>query len=188
LSLNYNDIFSRRVDVKVGPAIRARHKQTSNETTMDTELARLKGILIAGLAFIISACFSFSELKFAIWGKTAEAKATRTRDTEGTGRRSRPKRHLEYQYNEADGTGRSGRDSVEIDWPVPENGIYSVQYLPGVADSSRLLGHSRIVAVYLFLGCLAWLGYSGYKNCGVRPMKRFTVPVAAANEALRRET
>jgi hypothetical protein len=136
----------------------------------DNEMQRLKWLLVAGVLFLLSAVFSYGELKFAVWGKTAPAKVTRTHETHnggGFGRRGLRERTpllaVEYQFTEADGTARSERDDVPIDWPMPENGEISVQYLPGVADSSRLEGHSRMTWVYVFLGSLAWLAYSIYK-------------------------
>ena len=130
---------------------------------MDTEneLTRFKGILFAVLAFLVSAYFSYGELKFAGWGKTAEAKVTRTHQTRNFSKRLLLR--VEYQFTEADGTGRSERDDVAIDWPAPGTGNVTVQYLPGVAGSSRLLGNSNMMAVYIVLGCLAWLSFSGYK-------------------------
>lgn len=131
----------------------------------DEELAKFKSILFSAVVFLISAYFSFGELKFAVWGKTAEAKISRTHETKSAGRRSRPMIQIEYQFTEADGTGRSERADVAIDWPVPTTGVMTVQYLPGVADSSRPLGQSKMMAVYIFLASLAGLGFNGYKLC-----------------------
>lgn len=131
----------------------------------EEELAKFKSIIFSGLVFLISAYFSFGELKFAIWGKNAEAKITRTHETRSSGRRAHPMIQIEYQFTEADGTGRSERADVAVDWPVSTTGMMTVQYLPGVADSSRPLGQSKMTAVYVFLAALAWLGFNGYKLC-----------------------
>jgi hypothetical protein len=131
----------------------------------DQELARFKWIFFAGMTFLVSAYWSFGELKFAIRGKTAEAKITGTHKSAGMRRygRSNPMLAVEYQFTEVDGTPRSERDDVPAGWPLPPSGNATVQYLPGVSDSSRLLGHSQKTAVYVFLGCTGWLGFSCFK-------------------------
>lgn len=132
---------------------------------MDDEVARFKWLLIGVFAFLISGYYSYSEWKFAIWGRTAEATVTRTYETTESGRRFR-KRHytvVEYQFPEADGTTRSERDKVSAGVVVPGSGRIFVQYLPGVADSSRLAGQTSWISVCVFVGSLIWLGVAGYK-------------------------
>ena len=129
----------------------------------DAEIARFKWLLVSGIVFLISGYFSYNELRFFVRGKTAEARVTRTRETQSGGRHSSPVLSVEYQFTEADGTSRSERDQVAIGSAVTANDLITVQYLPGVEDSSRVLGNSRMGAVYLFLACLAWLSFSGYQ-------------------------
>lgn len=125
----------------------------------DEELAKFKRILIAGCIFLMAGYFSYQELKYAIWGTTAEATITRTFDTR---ERRRDLLAVEYTFSDEEGRRISERDDVPIDWPLPEDKV-SVQYIPGVKDSSRLEGHSSTVAVWVFLGSCAWLGFSFYK-------------------------
>jgi hypothetical protein len=119
----------------------------------DEELAKFKWILIAAIAFLVSSYFSYRELKYAVWGATAEATVTRAAETTEMGRRGRRRPMLVVEYTFSDGsTGqRSERDRVPIDWPVPE-GTVTVQYLPGVAGASRLAGHSNKFAVWMASG------------------------------------
>jgi hypothetical protein len=123
------------------------------------ELAKFKRILLAGVVFLISAYYSYQEIKFAIWGATAEATVTRTFETKV---KRRQLLAVEYKFSDEDGKRYSERDDVPIDWPVPAS-VVTVQYLPGVDDSSRLEGHSSSAAVWIFLACSAWLAFSGYK-------------------------
>ena len=46
----------------------------------DEELARFKGILYSGIFFLITGIYSFSELRFLLFGKIAEARVTAVDD------------------------------------------------------------------------------------------------------------
>jgi hypothetical protein len=129
----------------------------------EEELAKLKWILIAGIAFLVTGYLSFQELKFAVWGTTAEATVTRTFET-SSGSRRRPKLLLavEYTFSDEEGQHHSERDDVPSSWPTPGPKV-TIQYMPGVEDSSRLEGHSSQVAVWIFFGCCVWLAYSGFQ-------------------------
>lgn len=126
----------------------------------DAELKKMVWILIVVVAFLVTGYLSFKELKYAVWGATAEATVTNTFDT-SLGRRS-PLLAVEYTFTDKDGQQHSERDDVPIDWPEPGPKV-NVQYLPGVEDSSRLEGHSAKVAVWMFLGCCVLLGFAGFK-------------------------
>ena len=128
------------------------------------EVAKFKWLLFAGIAFLLSAYFSWHELKYAVWGATAEATIVRTFETTEAGRRG-TRRHIrivEYNFANEDGARRRERDDVSLDWTVPDDKV-TVQYLPGVEGSSRIKGNSNMLAVWIFLGCLAWLGFAGYR-------------------------
>lgn len=125
----------------------------------DEELAKLKWILIAGVAFLVSGYLSFQELKYAIWGTTAEANVTRTYETR---ERRTNLLAVEYTFTDDEGKSHSERDDVPSDWPTP-GATVMVQYLPGVEDSSRLEGHSSKLAVWMFLGCCLLLVFAGFK-------------------------
>jgi hypothetical protein len=125
----------------------------------DAEIRKFKMILVAGLAFLFSAYSSWQELKFAMWGTTAEARVTRTFDT---AERRRPLLAVEYTFEDRDGRSHSERDDLPASFPDPGD-VVTVEYLPGVEDSSRIEGHSSMASVWVFLACLGWLGYSAFK-------------------------
>lgn len=118
-----------------------------------------KALLYAGVLFLMSAYFSFVEFKFLLWGQTATADVTSVREVQGS-RKKRPYRVVEYRFTEADGAARSERDDVPTDYPAAEGSTITVQYLPGVADSSRLEGTAKMMWVYIFCGALAWVIWS----------------------------
>ena len=68
---------------------------------------------------------------------------------------------MNYTFAEADGTRRNERDEVSTGTEVSEP-MTKVQYLPGVEHSSRLAGQENIFAVIIFIGSLAWMGFSIY--------------------------
>lgn len=131
----------------------------------DEELARFKWILAVGIAVIVTGCYAFNEMKYALWGKSAAAKIMQVKEITSTGRRGRTRKLLrvEYEFSEASGTRRSERDEVSMDWSLPTDGTITVQFIPGVEHASRLEGHSSMIAVYLFFGCIAFLGIAIYR-------------------------
>ncbi len=116
------------------------------------ELKKFKWVLIVGIVFLVSACYSWVELKYLIWGQTVDAQVTNSFIATSTGRRGRKSEKLAVEYTFADSAAgpRSERDDVSTDWPVPV-GTVSVQYLPGVPDSSRLSGHTYMLAVWMLM-------------------------------------
>ncbi len=131
----------------------------------DEELAKFKWILIVGIALIMTGCYSLNELRYAVWGKSVEAKLTGAKEVTKQGRRGRTSTVLrvEYQFSEAGGASRSENDEVSTDWTLPSNGSVPVQYIPSVEHASRLQGHSNMLAVYLFLACIVGAVYAIYK-------------------------
>ena len=129
------------------------------------EIAKFKWMLVIGIVFLVSACYSLNEFRYLIFGKTIEATLTRAYETTVSGRRGR--RHqeqvFEYQFSEPGGAIRNERDQVSLGWPNPSNGKIAIQYIPGVEKASRLVGHSFMIAVYIFLACCAGLGYGLYQ-------------------------
>ncbi len=128
------------------------------------EIAKLKWLFFAGVAFLITGYLSYKEMKYAIRGKSAEATITRTFETTSVGRRGKPRKYLvvEYSFIDDDGKHQNDSDDVALDWPVPEQSV-TVEYLPGVERSSRIEGHSNMFAVWMFLGSCALLLFAGVK-------------------------
>lgn len=126
----------------------------------EDEIQRFKSILIAGVVMLVAAYFSWQELKYRVWGKTAQATITRTFEAERSGRRGRRRtvQVVEYTYSEEGGTPRTAQKdySLGADLPPPQ---FQVDYLPG-EGVSRVMGDSNWIAVAGFFGGLAWLGYS----------------------------
>lgn len=125
----------------------------------DDEIRKFKMILVAGVAFLFSAYFSWQELKFAMWGESAEARVTRTFET---AERRQPLLAVEYTFEDQKGRSYRERDDLPISFSAPGE-VVTVEFLPGVEDSSRIEGHSSMASVWVFLACLSWLGYSSYK-------------------------
>ncbi|QDT35072.1 hypothetical protein [Thalassoglobus polymorphus] len=130
----------------------------------EEELKSFKRILFATVLFLISTYFAFKEVKYIIFGKTATATVQRVFETEERGRRGRKRKLLAIEYSFMDESGRSHseRDDVAVSWGDPGKSV-EVEYLSGVEDSSRLHGHSNKTSIWIFLGCLSWLTYTGYK-------------------------
>jgi hypothetical protein len=130
----------------------------------DDELKRFKWLLFAGLLFLITGYFSYKELKYAIWGHSVDAQVTEIKKWVRTSRRSEsPMIDLTYSYKEADGTGRSGMDSVNESWVQGDLTTVRIQYFAGVEGSSRIKASERLMPVYVFLAAVLWLAYSIFK-------------------------
>ena len=129
----------------------------------EDELQRFKFALIAFVAVVVSGYISWGELKYKLWGKSADATVTEAREEERRGRRGRRYHVLvvDYTFTEADGTRRSERDEVSSGTEV-SSPTTTIEYLPGVANSSRLAGQEKVFAIIIFVGSLAWMGFSIY--------------------------
>lgn len=126
----------------------------------DDELARFKGILLASIVLLISTAYSWWELKYRIWGRTAQASISRAYETRSTSRRGKPRLAVEYTFTDLKSGSRNERDDVRINWPLSGDEVL-VEYIPGVDNSSRLLGNSNQLAVWIFFACVGWLNYQG---------------------------
>lgn len=126
------------------------------------ELAKLKWLFISAVTFLISGYYTYQEFRYAMWGHTAEAVVHRIFETSERGFRGRRRQLLavEYSFTDQNGAQLSERDDVPVNWSVQQS--VTVQYLPGVKDSSRLLGNSHKFAVWIFVGCIVWLGFTSY--------------------------
>ncbi|MDA0833972.1 MAG: hypothetical protein O2955_05360 [Planctomycetota bacterium] len=130
----------------------------------ESEALKLKWLLIAGVAFLVSAYYSYREFKYLVWGKTVAAVVTRTYEHQELSRRGRKKtvRVVEYAFDDENNTNWRERDTVPLKRTITEP-LVAVQYLPGERKSSRLEGNSHYFAVWVFLGCVTWLGYSFFR-------------------------
>lgn len=129
---------------------------------VDEEVRKAKRLIVSAIIFLAGAIFSYGEIKFWIWGRMAEAQVVRTYETKGASSRSGPKLAVEYTFTDVSSGSRSERDYVPLSWKVT-GPTEMVEYIPGVADSSRLKGNDRSLVVYLFAGACLWLAYEAYK-------------------------
>jgi hypothetical protein len=143
----------------------------------DEELAKFKWVLFCLVAFLFSTYYSIREFKFFLFGETASATVTRTFETRTVRTRGPGTQVLavEYTFTTTAGEQLSERDDIPIDWPVPE-GTVEIEYVPGSANSSRIVGNRRLLPVWIFFGTLCFLGYSGFQlykeaNEPVRPRR-----------------
>jgi len=128
----------------------------------DNEIQRFKSVLIAAVVLLVAGYFSWQELKYKLWGKTAEATVTRTFEAQRSGRRGRRRtvQVVEYTYSEEGGTPRTAQKDFSLGAQLPETRFH-VEYLSG-EGVSRVAGDANWFAVAGFFGGLAWLGYSVY--------------------------
>jgi hypothetical protein len=119
-------------------------------------------MLIAGVLFLVSAWYAFTEMRNMVWGRTTPAVVTGVRHTMSAGWRRRPMQVFEYLFTDADGKTRNEQDEVSTDWPAPTASV-DVQHIPGAGGVSRLKGHSNFMSVYFFAGSLLWIGVSLYR-------------------------
>jgi len=79
------------------------------------ELQRAKWLLGALFVFLVSACFSWSEFTYLVFGNDATADISKTFETRRRGRfgiGSRSKLQVEFAFTEPGGVRRTGTDTV----------------------------------------------------------------------------
>lgn len=128
---------------------------------MEQETAKFKGMLFAGLVFIVTGFIAFSELRYFAFGDTIDARVVRTYET--TGRRGRSKVVVEYAFRDPSGQDRRESDTVSAGTARFSANTIKVQYLSGKPAWSRLDGNGNTIAVIIFLGSLAVLGFYGFR-------------------------
>jgi flagellar basal body-associated protein FliL len=130
-------------------------------TYLSTEAGLLKLLIVAIVVFLISACFSWSELVFLAFSRPAEAEVTKVaqvRDPNWLIRRgNRAVTQVEFTFTESDGTQRKGSDILPRDWDGPRQGPIAIRYIPGKDGSTRLAGHVKwtpLVIVVVTIGVM----------------------------------
>ena len=134
---------------------------------MDDFMARwkLKIFIFAIVAAIASFFFTINEFLYLVNGREATATVSKTYPAVSHGRygsRS-PRLAIEYEFVDADGHRRSGRDDVRADWPIPSDGKVKVRYRPGEDGSCRLAGRVSWGAILIFFVCLCAVGFFGFR-------------------------
>jgi len=126
---------------------------------METDTWKFR--LFCGLfgVFIISLFFAFRELRFVIWGMTTQARLIDVYEGKDINVRgdSEPALVVHYTFQDpVEGLGmRDENDLLPIDWRRPGGETVQVQYIPGVKNASRLVGHRRMGSVVFCLASLA---------------------------------
>jgi hypothetical protein len=117
----------------------------------ESELRRAKWLIFGIVIFLVSGFFSYRELVYAISGKETRGEITKTYLTEERRRGGTTTvRTVEYSFTEANGTQRTGTDTVSTTWPVPADRRISIRYTPGADGNSRLSGQANWIALVLF--------------------------------------
>jgi len=130
----------------------------------EDEMRRFKTLLIAIGVIVFSLYLSWQEMKYLIFAEIATAQISEARIVENQGRRRRYKVLLvKFQFNEADGTGRSEKEEISPDSVLPDDGVVDVEYFPGVEDSARLAGTGSSWPFIIVIGAFAFMGYSLWK-------------------------
>ncbi len=118
---------------------------------MQEEAFKLKRLLALGVLLLISGCYSWGEIEYLAWGRTAEAEVASARVEQYRTRRSGTVERLvvKYVFTDVDGTRRTESMAFDPDTPPPV-GLIEVEYISGRNGSSRLPGDVRWWSVILF--------------------------------------
>lgn len=134
----------------------------------DEELRKFKRIIIAIALFFICGWFAVGELRYMAFGNTADATVTELFETKKSRRWSQYSMlAVRYSFTDEDGTTRTERDDVPLDWEPADGSTLAVgsktpvEYLPGVEDKSRLSGNGDTFALVIFLIALAAIAAFG---------------------------
>jgi len=133
---------------------------------VDTESGRAKALLIAGILFLGSSIYAYSELMYLVRGRDTTATITEAYKVTKRGRfglSGGQQIEVEYKFTDADGNARTGSDRVDDDWPVPPDRKVAVRYRPGPDGSSRLAGHVGWTTLIIFGICLTGVCIFGFR-------------------------
>lgn len=132
----------------------------------DSELAKAKFLMIAGLAFLVSCYFVYEEVAYAASGQNATANITEVYLVTKKGRfgQERGKSLLtEFAFNEPDGTRRTGSASYSEDWVPPADLKLPVRYTPGKDGRVRIAGRVNWIGIGFFTVSLCGVLFLGYR-------------------------
>jgi hypothetical protein len=149
---------------------------------MDSEGIRAKGLIVAGILFLISSCFTWSEMYYLLFGKTTDATVTNVSEYTVRGRfgsNRGNKLSINYSFTEQDGTFRKGDDTVSTSFSGIYNNKVKVQYTSGENGSSRLYGNTKTGWLIIFafsllvlVGFGSWVAYASFANTRETPKKK----------------
>jgi hypothetical protein len=127
---------------------------------------KLKVLVFAIVASIASFFFTINEFLYLVNSREATATISKTYPAVTRGRFGSAKSQklaIEYEFVDADGLRRSGRDDVRGDWPIPSDGKVKVRYRPGEDGACRLAGRVNWGAILIFIVCLGVVGFLGFR-------------------------
>jgi hypothetical protein len=132
----------------------------------ESEIARAKWLLFAGGLFLVSCFLCYTELVYVVSGRQTQADITNAYEVDKRGRFGLTigkKLTIEYSFSEADGTRRTGSDTVRVDWLLPDTGTIPVRYTAGKDGRSRLAGHVNWIGIVIFAVSIAAMGTAGFR-------------------------
>lgn len=136
---------------------------------LETQALASVGIfLTAAVLFLLSMCMSWTEIKYLVWAKSAQA------TTMGTHfEKTRDRNHIEHvrqvqEYTFLDqGILRREADEVPLNWAEPVSGQVRVEYISGKPSESRIVGLHRLALLWVvaFFGSIAVMAWKIYRIC-----------------------
>jgi hypothetical protein len=126
----------------------------------DEEKRKFKRMLIIGIVFLMSAYFSWRELRYLAFGSTTDAKVIRVSEFIEHQSRGRDEKKLaiEYEFPDKDGAVRREKDHVSPEDAPPPAPTVQVQYISG-SKLSRLPVNSQRWWLVVFFGSLGLAGF-----------------------------
>jgi hypothetical protein len=129
---------------------------------MDDELRKVKLFLVCLVLFLVSCYFGYEEIVYFVMGRSTPATVTKVADLTTRGRGGeRTHRQIEFSFTEADGTKRSGEDSMSTSWTPPPDGVVQVRYTAGVSGRARLAEHVNWLGLGMFVAAMALVLFFG---------------------------
>jgi hypothetical protein len=134
---------------------------------MNTEMLKFRLLLGGILLFLVSLIMSCSELKYRVWGQTADGTITGAHmETDRHGQK-----HQVVEYIFMDGqTSRREYVNVDPNQAINLNAAVKVQYIPGKERQSRILGDNNMgwvtvfgISVIFLLAMIIWVCRKAYQ-------------------------
>ncbi|MCG8405688.1 MAG: hypothetical protein MI923_10865 [Phycisphaerales bacterium] len=119
----------------------------------ETESRRFKYWVFAFLIFATCGWLSYQEMKYLIWGRTAEAQITTIRTVTIPRHRFHPSKDMfavRYRWTDADDVVREDVMNRNLNWKQPADNIIRIEYLPG-SKASRMEGERDYIALLIFI-------------------------------------
>jgi hypothetical protein len=109
----------------------------------------------AFVASMIAGCYALDELRYAVWGRSAEGTVTESFIALEPGSEidSQKVRVVRFSFRDQDGRPQSGVDRVHPDSPIQAGDRIAVQYIGGDEYRKRLEGNRQLGALIFFFCC-----------------------------------